>query len=58
LSIDEDDPHFIVPSFAPALEWESYGLIKYYNPLFTQIQDGEEVLVYPKDLKQAEPLFP
>jgi len=58
LSIDENDPHFIVPAFAPALEWESYGLIKNYNPLFSQIQDEVEVLVYPEDLKQAEPLFP
>ncbi len=58
LSIEENDPHFIVPAFAPALEWESYGLIRNYNPLFSQIQDEVQVLVYPEDLKQAEPIFP
>ncbi len=58
LSIGEEDPHFIVPSFAPALEWESYGLIKHYSPLFSQIQNGVDVLVYPKDLEQAEPRLP
>jgi branched-chain amino acid transport system substrate-binding protein len=55
LKIDEDDPHFIVPVFAPAIEWDSNGGMKNYSPIMCQIQDNEKVIVWPENLAQAEP---
>jgi len=55
LSISEDSPHFVLPNAAPALEWESNGTMKNYSGFVCQIQDGVIRLVWPEDLRDAEP---
>jgi len=55
--IPQDDPHFVFPTLAPAVEWNSNGTLKNYSPFMTQIQDGVEVMVWPEELQQADPLW-
>ena len=55
LVIPETSLHFILPTLAPAIEWNSNGTLKNYSPFVTQKQDGEQVIVWPEDIAQAEP---
>ncbi|MFC1924849.1 ABC transporter substrate-binding protein, partial [Chloroflexota bacterium] len=55
LRIDVDDSHFVYPALAPALEWESNGNCKYTTQFACQLQDGEKVILWPEEYKQADP---
>jgi len=55
LVIPYDSPHFMMPALYPAVEWNSNGTLKNYFLFVLGKVDGETVIVYPDEWKQADP---
>jgi len=55
LVIPYDDPHFVMPALYPAVEWNSNGTLKNSFLFILGLVDGETVIVYPEEWKQADP---
>jgi len=50
LVIPYDDPHFIMPSLYPAVEWNSNGTLKNSFLFVLGLVDGETKIVYPGEV--------